>query len=70
MSTLTEIQANYKKTRICRSHSRFGPCGLLAKHGGDHAVPIGDGVWFVYRRDGRDVSVGFAKHDRGEWVAL
>lgn len=32
----------------CKSSSKFGDCGLPAEHDGEHAVPIEDGLWFVY----------------------
>ena len=41
----------------CRSRSRYGQCGL-SEHPGDHAVPIGDGVWFGYTR-GNGKPIGY-----------
>ena len=43
----------------CRSSSKYGKCGREAGHGGDHAVPIGDDVWFGYKPG--SVPIGFGR---------
>lgn len=45
-------------TPACRSHTRYGRCGLTHQHDGFHAVPIGDGVWYGYERGGKPLGYG------------
>src|SRR5690349_12413422 len=54
--------------RRCQSRSKCGSCGLAAKHGGMHAVPIGDEIWFGYLRGGQ--MLGYGKFVDGEWTVL
>jgi hypothetical protein len=61
----------------CRSRSRFGCCGRPQQHDGPHAVPIGDGMSYGYRRGGGALGYGHfhgdefcqASHDDSEAAA-
>jgi hypothetical protein len=46
--------------RKCRSRSQYGDCWLSSKHDGEHAVPIGDDLWFAYPRPRTDGFLGYA----------
>lgn len=61
-------------SRLCRHRSRFGQCGLPADHTlpDEHAVPIGDGVWFRYLSGRpRATAIGYVRLlQGGTWEAL
>ncbi len=63
--------SNPESPRWCRSRSQFGACGLPAHNDLDHAVPIGDNVWFGYHGRGRTATpVGYGKFHDGVWEPL
>lgn len=55
----------------CRSRSQYGRCGRTGKHAGPHAVPIGDGVWYGYRRARRATTpLGYGRLHGDAFVPL
>jgi len=69
VTSTSDLRGASPMVETCRSKGRFGCCGLTPDHAGDHAVPIGDEVWFVYEpRTGKPV--GYCKAVNGEWVLL
>jgi len=53
--------------RTCQSRSKYGSCGLRARHDPPHAVPVGAGLWFLYRAYGK--AVGYRARLDGQWVS-
>lgn len=46
--SVTPDGVEVETTETCDNSGEYGACGFASGHKGNHAVPIGDGVWFGY----------------------
>jgi hypothetical protein len=57
-----------RQQNACRSRTRYGRCGRPTQHGGPHAMPVGDGVWYGYA-DGR-TPLGYGRFDGDTFTSI